>query len=508
MSWHVKKPTKLYTEPRADSETVRDPREPAKPLHVLFVFEIQILQHAGGWRQIRARSGEIDETGWVGANQLFEDAEPDDEPIDVEVFLRSLRKKAHDAGFDFTLGAYIGAVAWLRTRVRNVIEDRAQGPIGPFGFSVTRWNELIKKYDDLNLIPEDIVDWPDQAEVATAWSAEYVTELTELFERQSRQGGEELQRPNSADLYVADLLGLDAAKAILKDGPSRTVNKPLEDVYEGENDTKAFVEELLRQHGDAFMSNGEPKTIAQTLADLRASFDEAYTALGPHIDTIRGELRSLNAGSHLTTLGKLSRKYETGGAGPGMVSKGIDDPGGISYGSYQMTSREDGGTVKKFVTAGDFKWADRFVGKEPGTPAFGDEWKRLAEEQPEAFFATQHAYIKKTHFDPFVQSLEAELDLGQASGALRDVAWSTAVQHGTGNGPRVFRNAIQNAGGATPGDRDSERRLIKEIYAERARRDAKGLVHFSKVKTEKVRKSLENRFAAELNDALKMLDEA
>src|SRR5882672_5967035 len=56
-----------------------------------------------------------------------------------------------------------------------------------------------------------------------------------------------------------------------------------------------------------------------------------------------------------TTLGDLSSKYETGGRGPGTVSSGIGDAGGVSYGSYQMTSR-NGGTVGRFVSMPDFPW--------------------------------------------------------------------------------------------------------------------------------------------------------
>src|SRR6185503_8897206 len=46
-------------------------------------------------------------------------------------------------------------------------------------------------------------------------------------------------------------------------------------------------------------------------------------------------------------LGELSAKYETGGRGPGVVSTGSGDPGGVSYGSYQMASKM--GTVVRFV---------------------------------------------------------------------------------------------------------------------------------------------------------------
>src|SRR5262249_33985356 len=43
-----------------------------------------------------------------------------------------------------------------------------------------------------------------------------------------------------------------------------------------------------------------------------------------------------------TSLGMLSEKYETGGRGPGTMSSGVGDAGGISYGSYEMTSKGGG----------------------------------------------------------------------------------------------------------------------------------------------------------------------
>ncbi|CCH48492.1 protein of unknown function [Pseudodesulfovibrio piezophilus C1TLV30] len=59
------------------------------------------------------------------------------------------------------------------------------------------------------------------------------------------------------------------------------------------------------------------------------------------------------------SLGKLSEKYETGGRGAGTVSTGKGDPGGVSYGLYQMTSKnhetgETGGTVEQYVESDDF----------------------------------------------------------------------------------------------------------------------------------------------------------
>ncbi len=60
-------------------------------------------------------------------------------------------------------------------------------------------------------------------------------------------------------------------------------------------------------------------------------------------------------------LGKLSEKFETSGRGPGTVSGGQGDPGGRSYGSYQMTSKPNGGTVKRFVSQPNFPFRNTRV---------------------------------------------------------------------------------------------------------------------------------------------------
>jgi LysM repeat protein len=210
-------------------------------------------------------------------------------------------------------------------------------------------------------------------------------------------------------------------------------------------------------------------------------------------------------------LGNLSSKYETGGRGPGTVSSGVGDAGGVSYGSYQMTSRPKGGTVARFVAHAAFAWRDRFAGRDPGSADFSSEWKALATEAPDAFFEAQHAFIKRTHFDPLVTKIAAEagIDVTLRSPALQDVIWSTAVQHGP-NTPVVHR-AIAATGGAPslePADRERDRHFIIAIYAERGRRNPAGnLVYFSR-NSKAVQDGVARRFGDEERDALRMLDGA
>jgi len=203
-------------------------------------------------------------------------------------------------------------------------------------------------------------------------------------------------------------------------------------------------------------------------------------------------------------LGSLSSKYEVGGRGPGTVSSGAGDAGGASYGSYQMTSRPNGGTVTRFVGDPGFPWRDRFAGLTPGSAEFTARWKALAAEAPADFFKVQHDFIERTHYDPLVKKTadEDKLDVRLRSNALRNVVWSTAVQHGPKTG--VLHNAIGNVPqGTAPTALDGE--LIRAVYAERGRRGPDGSLVYFRRNSPAVQAGVAKRFVDEQRDALRML---
>ena len=68
----------------------------------------------------------------------------------------------------------------------------------------------------------------------------------------------------------------------------------------------------------------------------------------------------------------------------GTVSTGVGDAGGVSYGSYQMTSK-NGGTVLRFVSQPAFPWLGDFRGLSPGSPEFTAKWKAIAAATPSPF---------------------------------------------------------------------------------------------------------------------------
>src|SRR5215218_10475654 len=166
-------------------------------------------------------------------------------------------------------------------------------------------------------------------------------------------------------------------------------------------------------------------------------------------------------------LGTLSAKYETGGRGPGTVSTGAGDPGGVSYGSYQMATKM--GTVTRFVTETGFPWLTDFQNLTAGTSQFTACWKRIATEQTDAFQQCQHQYIKKTHYDLLAAKILSDdgVDVNTRSRALQDVVWSTAVQHG-GATPIVHRAFANMTVPKT--DPSFDEKLIRAIYAERGKK--------------------------------------
>lgn len=129
-------------------------------------------------------------------------------------------------------------------------------------------------------------------------------------------------------------------------------------------------------------------------------------------------------------LGQLSERYESGGNGPGTVSTGLHDPGGVSYGTYQLATKT--GTVAAFMAAEGQKWARDFAGLKPGSPTFTAAWQMVAKREPIAFGDAQHAFIERTHYRPAVKAvLDATgLDLDSRADAIRDATWSCSVQHG------------------------------------------------------------------------------
>jgi hypothetical protein len=190
---------------------------------------------------------------------------------------------------------------------------------------------------------------------------------------------------------------------------------------------------------------------------------------------------------HDVDLGKLSSHFETGGRGSITISGGQGDPGGVSYGSYQMTSQTRqqngsfiiGGTVKKFVTSVSFPWSNDFDNLVPGTRSFSDKWTQTVEANEDRFKEVEHEFVRNTHFDIQIKTVmdATGVDLRYHSHAVNDVVWSTSVQHGPTTD--VIATAIKNLDAVPTESKEYDAQLIAAIYAERGAKDSHGtLIRF------------------------------
>jgi len=112
-------------------------------------------------------------------------------------------------------------------------------------------------------------------------------------------------------------------------------------------------------------------------------------------------------------------------------------------------------------------WANQFAGLDPtvrgGT--FGNVWKSIAAQDPDAFFDAQHAFIMRTHYDPVVAKVlnATGLDINNRSDAVQDVVWSMSVQHR--RAPSLVIDAIDNLQGMyDPSAPGYDLALISELY--------------------------------------------
>lgn len=200
-------------------------------------------------------------------------------------------------------------------------------------------------------------------------------------------------------------------------------------------------------------------------------------------------------------LGSLSEQYESGGRGPGTVANNPGDPGGASYGTYQLASNT--GTLGAFINSSDGQpYASELSGLQPGTAAFDQAWAGIANRDPSGFEQAQHSFIQATHYDPAVDHLRNTMgfDVSSRSRAVQNAVWSTAVQHGSDVRPitNQFRGEDMNA--------LSDDEIISRIYGERGRTSASGnLVYFSSSSSE-IQQGVANRFQQERADALEALE--
>ncbi|MCX4309690.1 MAG: chitosanase [Desulfovibrio sp.] len=249
---------------------------------------------------------------------------------------------------------------------------------------------------------------------------------------------------------------------------------------------------MARTVGNIAAAAGNGRGFALTAAD--------YIHTAP-VSLKRGRKMQRNRNYSPEGIGKLSAKFESGG--DGIAAVGYDRTGGTSYGKYQIASAV--GSMAGFLSFLDEQAPDLSRRLRKAGPsntgsrrgAMPDEWRAIAAEQPQRFERLQEAYIRESHYDPAVKAITQRTGLEEntLSAAMREVIWSTAVQHGPAGAARIFERADGLSG--KPTDADYERNLIRNVYNVRARQFGSS--------TAQVQNAVRNRFHEERELALGML---
>lgn len=228
---------------------------------------------------------------------------------------------------------------------------------------------------------------------------------------------------------------------------------------------------------------------------LQSAHSQDYTL---HNNSIQHDSNNSQHNQSGYILGSLSARWESGNRGPSTISTSIHDPGGTSYGTYQISNKH--GYVSDYLKHEGAQFCEYFEDFKPGTTEFNKRWKRIAMESPQAFHQAEHNFIKRTHYDPFVYHLRKQLqfDVRDFSPIIQDVIWSTAVQHGPNS--QVVINALKS----DPIYQLSEYEIINKIYTERSKKTDDNLYYFPRIK-ENWQNHLTNRFDEERMEALAQL---
>lgn len=202
--------------------------------------------------------------------------------------------------------------------------------------------------------------------------------------------------------------------------------------------------------------------------------------------------------------GSLSAQYESNSE---IDYIGYDSRGGTSYGQYQIASKT--GTMDYFIKFLEDKAPDVASRLKAAGPAdtggrsgrMPAVWKQIAAADPKRFEALQHEFIRSNNYAPAAKSivLTTGVDVTKRSYALREVLWSTAVQHGPYGAERIFSQAIDKAENFAS-RQDFDKAVIEEVYRLRGQ---KFFRH-----NKRVREAVQSRFRDEKTTAIALLDGA
>lgn len=204
----------------------------------------------------------------------------------------------------------------------------------------------------------------------------------------------------------------------------------------------------------------------QALARKRAASAQEYQAQASKAQSPNpgGKAPAMDAKS---VEGNLAAMFESG-HDPAVI--GYDSVGGTSYGMFQLSSKT--GTFDRFVnflTGKAPEWAkilqnagNADTGSKTGPMV--DAWKQIAGQDKDKFSRLQTQFIASTHFEPAMEKLEsAGFDRQSLPSVLKEVLFSTAVQHGPSGASSIFNKALK-AIGIEKLDDSAVDSLVEKVY--------------------------------------------
>ena len=181
------------------------------------------------------------------------------------------------------------------------------------------------------------------------------------------------------------------------------------------------------EDGTGNVQGGEQAPAATTGGGSQSSGQQSTVNGGQQNGEQQHESPAVAAVNIRPDLGESVKRFESGTRGVAEVSSGVNDPGGVSYGSYQLSSKK--GTVMEFLTSQEgSKYGDEFAGLTPGTPEFSAKWKEIAARDPEGLHQAEKAFIYQTHYQPLAEKA-AKLGFDMSNPAIQDAVWSGSIQH-------------------------------------------------------------------------------
>lgn len=152
--------------------------------------------------------------------------------------------------------------------------------------------------------------------------------------------------------------------------------------------------------------------------------------------------------------GDVTEQYESGGRGVGTISNTANDPGGKSYGKYQLSSS----SMKSFLSSdAGSGFASEFAGLNPNSQAFANQYSDVVSRRGDEMGSAQRRYIMRTHFMPAIQYAKGRGFDVQDPG-IREAIFSMSVQHSPSGWKKILNGVNPN---------QSPEQVIRGLYKAR-----------------------------------------